>query len=137
MRKRSIRPALAGLTFYALLLAGCKGNSTGPAAGADLSGSYALQSLTESGSTLTPPVATGTLVLTATNYTVNLTVAIPGQPTDQELDAGTYTVSGSQWTQTSTTNGIQSVGTYTFKNGLLSVNVTTQGQATSSVWMKQ
>ncbi len=136
MRKRSM-PVLAGLALFALVLAGCKGDSTGPGASTDLSGTYSLQSLTQSGLTLGPPLATGTLTLTSTNYTLNLSINIPGQQAEQIQDAGTYTTSGSSWTQTSTTLGVQSVGTFSLSNGVLTVSVTTQGQASSSVWKKQ
>ncbi len=135
MGKRSI--VLATLVSAALVLAGCKSDSTSPTTSANLAGSYTLQSLTQAGVTLTPPAATGTLTLTATTYAVNLTITLPGQQPLQEQDAGTYTISGSQWSQSSTTIGIQSVGTYTYSNGTLSVNVTTAGLQVATTWKKQ
>ncbi len=136
MRKRFI-PVLGGLAATVLLLGACGSSSTSPGTSTDLSGSYTLQSLTQSGFTLSPPLATGSLVLTSTNYTLHLVIAVPGQPADTVNDAGTYTTSGTAWTQNSTTLGVQSVGTFSLSNGVLSVNVTTQGQASSSVWKKQ
>lgn len=137
MRKHSF-PALAGLTLLAVVLVGCGGSSTSPPSSTDLSGNYNLTSLKQSGFTFAPPIATGTLVLTRTNYTLHLIVAVPSQPADTVQDAGTYTTSGSQWTQTSSQpGGTQSVGTFTLQNNVLTVNVTTQGQAVTTVWQKQ
>jgi hypothetical protein len=84
----------------------------------------------------TPPIATGTLVLTATTYDV--TIDLQGQPEIQ--DEGTYTISGSTWSQSSTTNpGVQSTGTYTYDQGtgVLTVDVTALGLRTITGWQKQ
>ncbi len=137
MRKRSF-PLLAALALAAMVLGGCGGSSTSPSNSTDLSGNYNLTSLTQSGFTFGPPIATGTLVLTKTNYTLHLIIAVPSQPADTVNDAGTYTTSGSQWTQTSSQpGGTQSIGTFTLQNNVLTVNVTTQGQAVTTVWQKQ
>ncbi len=85
---------------------------------------------------LTPPTATGTLVLASTTY--NVTINIQGQPPVQ--DQGTYSITGGSWSQTSTTNpGIQSTGTYTYNasTGVLTVDVTASGVRTITVWQKQ
>ncbi len=135
MPKRRFVPVLAGLAT-ALLLAGCgSSDSTGPTT--DLAGSYTLQALTISGQSVpVPTFATGTLVLTATTYNVNVAVTIPGQETTY-ADQGTYTVSGSTWTQTSTvTQGQVTTGTYSQSGNTLTVNVEVEGQATSMVWAK-
>ncbi len=137
MRRRFI-PVLTGLAVAVGLLTGCGKSSTNPATSTDLSGSYTLQSLTQSGITLAPPVATGTLVLTATNYTLDMTVPNGTGGTQQVQDAGTYTAkSDGTWSQSSTTSSTQSVGTYTLSGSTLSVNVTTEGQQVATVWHKQ
>lgn len=135
MSGRRITPALAGLAMAALLLAGCKSSDSTSPNSVDLSGTYSLQALTEPGSpTIGPPFATGTLVLTQTQYT--LTLNVTGQNPIQ--DQGTYTVSGNNWTQTSSTPGVpQGVGTYSLSGNTLSVDVTTAGQTVSTVWQKQ
>jgi hypothetical protein len=85
------------------------------------------------GVTLTPPAATGTLVLTSTRYTI--TASIGGQPIN---DNGTYTVNGNQITQTSDVNPIQTVGTWTQSGNLFTIDVTVpvQGRVVST-WQKQ
>ncbi len=129
---------LTALALPALLLVGCKSDSTGPTT-TNLAGTYTVQSLTMQG---LPVPATGTVVLTATNYTVSITINIPGQPAQQITDAGTYTISGSQWSQTSTVTGcpsacVQSVGTFSLNGNTLTLAVTTQGQTLTMVLLKQ
>jgi hypothetical protein len=60
------------------------------------------------------PGATGSFTLTASTYTLDLTV--PGQGTLH--DTGTYSVSGSQWSQSSTSTG-QATGTYALSGNQL------------------
>jgi hypothetical protein len=100
----------------------------------NLAGSYTLVSLAAKVQGQTVPVdgASGTLVLTATQYTLSLTV--PGQGTLD--DTGTYSVSGSTWSQSSTTTG-QATGTYSVNGTQLTVDATSQGTETISVWQKQ
>jgi len=106
--------------------------TTGP--GVDLSGTYDLQQFTQPPNpTLGPPIATGTLVLTATNYQVQVNV----QGSNPINDNGTYSVSGGQWQQTSSVSAIQSVGTYTLASGTLTVVATTQGITTTTVWQRR
>ncbi len=135
MRKRAM-PVLPVLALSLAVLAGCGGSSTSVSTRVDLSGSYVLQSLTLGGATFTPsstPPATGTLVLTATNYTLDLNVAGQAQP-----DAGTYTAtSDGKWSQISTTSSTQSTGTYSLSGSTLTVNATAQGQTIGTVWTKQ
>ncbi len=138
MRVLSAASRLAALALPALLLVGCKSDSTGPSA-TNLAGTYTVQSLSMQG--LTVP-ATGTVVLTATNYTVSITINIPGQPAETIQDAGTYTISGSQWSQTSTVTGcpsacVQSVGPFSLNGNTLTLAVTTQGQTLTMVLIKQ
>jgi hypothetical protein len=136
---RSRRPALMLLaSAVAALVVGCGSDNSGPSNPAPPAGTYALVSIQNPPNTtiLTPPVATGSLVLDATTY--NVTIAIQGQ--DPVVDQGTYSISGSNWTQTSTTNqGVQSTGTFTYNQGtgVLSVDVTVVGVRTISVWQKQ
>lgn len=101
--------------------------------GTDLSGNYTLVSYQVGGVTLTPPAATGTLVLTATRYTIN--AVIGGTPIS---DNGTYSVSGNQITQSSDVNPIQTVGTWSQSGNLFTIDVTVpvQGRVVS-VWQKQ
>ena len=137
MRARVVASPAAVLAVAMIPFAlACGGSSTGPNQGltpAQLAGTYDLVSITFQGTpTLSPPVATGTLTLSLTNYSVTLTL-----PTGQEVDSGTYTVSGNTWTQSSTVQPVQSVGTATLSHDTLSVNVITFGMQVSNVWKKQ
>jgi hypothetical protein len=128
------------VAFSALALASCKSKSTTePSGNPALVGDYTLVSITLPGmSELKPPIATGTMSMTESTYTVSITIAVPGQQTMNIQDSGTYTVSGNNITQTSTTQpGLQSVGTYTLVNNTLTVDVTAQGQETTTIWQKQ
>lgn len=124
------------LLAVAAMVAGCGSDSTAPnGSTAALVGTYDLVSLTLQGQpTLTPPTATGVLTLSDSTYL--LTITIP-PPTGQLVDSGTYSVSGSNWSQTSNVQQEQAVGTYTFSNGTLSVNVSTFGMQLASVWQKR
>jgi len=136
---RSRRSALMLLSSaVTALVVGCSSDNTAPSNPAPPAGTYALVSIQNppNTTTLTPPAATGSLVLGATTYDV--TISIVGQ--DPVVDQGTYSISGSNWTQTSTTNqGVQSTGTFTYNqgSGVLSVDVTVVGVRTISVWQKQ
>jgi hypothetical protein len=122
----------------AAVASGCGGSSSTaptPITAVQLVGTYDLLSITFQGQpTLTPPAATGVLVLTPTTYAVTLHVA---PATAAEVDSGTYSISGNQWSQTSTTSQVQSVGTFTFSHDTLTVNVTTQGMQVNNVWKKR
>jgi hypothetical protein len=115
---------------------GCS-DSNGPSNPRPPAGTYALTSFQNPPNpVLTPPTATGTLVLATTTYDV--TINVQGQ--DPVTDQGTYTISGGNWSQTSTTNqGVQSTGTFTYNQttGLLTVDVTAFGVRTVSAWQKQ
>ena len=136
MRPR--RPALLLLaSAVAAAALGC-GDSNGPSTPTPPpAGTYAMTSFQNPPNpTLNPPIATGTLVLTATTYSV--TIDVQGQ--DQVQDEGTYTISGSNWSQTSTTNpGVQSTGSFTYSQatGVLTVDVTAVGVRTITAWQKQ
>jgi hypothetical protein len=133
--RRSVLLLLASLMAAAEL--GCGSDNTGPSNPPPPPATYTLVSLQNPpNQALTPPAVTGTLVLGATTYDV--TINVQGQP--PTTDQGTYTISGSNWTQTSTTNqGVQSSGTFTYNQatGVLSVDVTAVGVRTITVWQKQ
>ena len=136
MRPR--RPALFLLaSALAALTLGCGSDNSGPSNTPPPAGTYKMTSIQNPPSpAVTPPIATGTLVLTATTYDVTIDV----QPQAEIQDEGTYTISGSTWSQTSTTNpGVQSTGTYTYNEstGVLTVDVTAFGVRTISAWQKQ
>jgi hypothetical protein len=134
LNRRPVLLLLASAVAAAAI--GCSDNS-GPSNPPPPAGNYALVSLQNPPNpTLTPPTATGTLALTATAY--NVTINVQGQ--DPVTDQGTYTISGGDWSQTSTTNqGVQSTGTFTYNltTGVLSVDVTAVGVRTITVWQKQ
>lgn len=141
MRHSRVMSMAALMVATALVMAGCSKSSTGPASGnPDLVGSYTLVSIMSGafgGVELKPPVATGTMTMTDSTYTVDITIAAPGQDTIPVQDMGTYTVSGDSITQTSSVQQIQSVGTYSLVNNTLTVDVTAAGQETKTVWNKQ
>jgi hypothetical protein len=125
---------MSGIALVAALLVGaCSDDDPTGSNGTDLSGNYTLVSYAVGGVTLTPPAATGTLVLTSTRYTI--TASIGGTPIN---DNGTYTVNGNQITQTSDVNPIQTVGTWTQSGNLFTIDVTVpvQGRVVST-WQKQ
>jgi hypothetical protein len=132
--RRSLLLLLASSVAVAAL--GCSDNS-GPSIPTPPAATYSLTSLQNPPNpALTPPVATGQLVLAATTY--NVTIDVQGQK--EVTDQGTYSISGNTWTQTSTaTQGVQSTGTFTYSTttGLLTVDVTAFGVRTISAWQKQ
>lgn len=131
----------AGLRLpFVLLLAALLGvacDDEGPTeAGADLTGTYTLESITFEGQpTLSPPAATGTLTLTDTRYEVSIDIQSPAG-VQEVRDAGTYTVEGNSWTQESDDGSLQSVGTFELEGDVLTVDVTTQGQRVVNVWRR-
>ena len=124
--------ALAGLAT------GCSDDDpVDPPVETDLSGTYELASLTQAGTTIGPPLATGTLVLTQTTYAIDLTVPNPDDPFGpgiNTLDNGTYSTDGNTWTQESSNTGLQGVGTFSLQGGALTVDVTTAGLEVLTVW---
>lgn len=135
---RHQRPVLLLLvSAMAAVALGCGSDSSGPSNPAPPAGTYALTSFQNPPNPiLTSPVATGTLILTATTYDV--TINVLGQ--DPVNDQGTYSISGNGWSQSSTTNpGVQSTGTFTYDptTGALTVDVTAVGVRTITAWQKQ
>ena len=134
---RARRPLWLFLTTALGIAAlGCSDNS-GPSNPPPSAGTYAMTSFQNPPNpALTPPIATGTLVLTASTYDV--TINVQGQ--DPVHDQGTYSISGNGWSQESTTNpGVQSTGTFTYNQttGALTVDVTAVGVRTIAAWQKQ
>jgi hypothetical protein len=126
--------ALAAATALCGLAACSSSSSTGPNT-VSLAGNYALTSFSENGQDLSQ-VATGTLAMTATHYNVNITFLNNLAPAI--VDSGTYTATQSgTFSQTSTPTGVQTTGTYTLSNNLLTVNLSTQGITVVQAWQKQ
>jgi hypothetical protein len=117
-----------------LALAACSGDDTSGPSTTDLSGNYTMLSFQQGANpTMSPPFATGNLVMTATTY--NITITVQGQVAI--ADNGTYTISGNSITQTSNVQPIQSVGTWTRNGNVFSIDVTAAGQRVVSSWQKQ
>jgi hypothetical protein len=139
MRLRSLRaPLLVALVSVVGAVAACSDdddNGTNPPNEVDLSGTYTLVSVTQGGITVGPEQgASGTLVLTQTTYSIDLTIPSPTGPVNT-VDSGTYEISGDTWTQESdNAGGFQGVGTYSLSGGTLTVDVTTAGVQVLSVW---
>ncbi|HSR16346.1 MAG TPA: hypothetical protein VLL51_11365 [Gemmatimonadales bacterium] len=130
---------LAGGLVLATILAACGGSDddgTGPS-GTDLSGTYDLQSFQQPPNpTLAPPIVSGTITLTSTRYTVTINLP-PGSPTPVIQDAGTYTTSGNNITQTSDGAFGQSVGTFSLQNGILTTDLTSIAGRVITTWKKR
>jgi len=129
MRFRGMLSVAAGAAIT-LGAAACSNSTTAPAV--DLSGTYGLVSIQFGPPpALTPPTETGTLSLSATQYNLTLSGAQP------ESDSGTYSISGSSWSQQSSVNGTQSVGTYSLSGTTLTVTTVQGGITVVSAWQKQ
>ena len=127
-------PIIAALVWA--IASACGSDSTAPNTSTSaLIGTYDLASATfQNQQAIGPPIATGTLVLADSTYIVTLTIPPDTTPV---VDSGTYTVSGSNWTQASKVQPVQSVGTYSLSHDTLSVNVTTLNMQVATVWTKQ
>ena len=136
-RTRAITGLSSFFVLTALVASACGSDkSTGPnITAADVQGQWSLVSINAGTGVLTPPTATGELSLTLTNYNLDLTLP---PPVGEEIDSGTYTISGSSWSQTSKANGSQQVGTATLSSNrdTLGVNTTAQGQSIATVWAR-
>ena len=126
MLRRTLLAAFAAAT---LLACSDDDENTGP--NTDLSGTYTLQSIQQGDNpVLGPPIATGTLVLTATTYNVSISAA--GQVL---ADQGTYTTSGNTFSQSGTLG--QATGTFTQNNNTFSTDLTTAAGRVRTTWLKQ
>lgn len=128
--------SLAALTAATALcaLAACSSSSTGTD-NVSLAGNYTLQSFTENGQDLSQ-AATGTLAMTGTRYDVNITFL--GNIAPAIADSGTYTATKSgTFSQSSISSGVQTTGTYTLSNNVLTVNLSAQGITVVQAWQKQ
>jgi hypothetical protein len=138
MRIREVCSLLLLSVFLVFGAGACSNDNSGSSLtqpSTNLAGTYTLSSFAfvVQGQQQTVPGATGTFTLTANN-TYTLTLAVPGQPTVQ--DSGSYSISGSQWSQSSPTTG-QATGTYTLSGSQLTVDATSQGVESVSVWQRQ
>jgi hypothetical protein len=135
--------------IVATLVVGCGGDDTmdpePPDANPppDLSGTYDLESVTQSGLTVGPPAAMGTFVLTQTSSsgdtasgTLSYSVSIPNAGI-MLADEGTFTIrTDGSWEQSGTQG--QALGTYTLAGNVLTVVVTEPAAAVSTtVWRRQ
>ena len=124
--------AAAVMAVVAGTACGSSGSTTPGLTAAELVGTYDLVSLTLGNSDpLTPPAATGTLVLHTSTYGVTLNL-----PSGPEADSGTWTVNGTTWTQTSSVQAIQEQGTVGLSHDTLTVNLSAAGTMISNVWVK-
>lgn len=90
---------------------------------------------------LTPPVATGSLRLTDSRYEITVVSNVTDVPDTVVADSGSYTVSGSSWSQTSDDPDVPSLTgsvTLTEQNGneILQVNTSAAGVDTHSFWTR-
>lgn len=143
---RRIRSILVPLVAVALF-AGCS-DDEGPMnvlPAPDLSGTYDLTSFTQGGVTLTPATgASGTIIIAETSrsgstaqgtYDLDITT-----PAGQVLDNGTYSIDASDgsWSQDSSLQPLQAVGTFSLVGSTLTVEVTAPAiAANTTVWQKQ
>lgn len=143
--RRVVAVAVMASAFWA---AGCGDDDPGGPDGGpppDLSGTYTLQSFTQGGLTLTPPVVTGTFTLTQTmstdteasgTFAVDITVPDGQGGQNQIVDTGTYTVR-SNGTFEQDGDDQQTIGTYTLVGSVLTVTVTDPPAAASvTVWQR-
>lgn len=144
MRTR-IRSILVPLVAVTLFAGSCDDEGpTNVVPPPDLSGTYDLSSFTQGGVTLNPPVVNGTIVVTETSRTGSVATGTYAlditTPAGQVIDNGTYSIdtSDDSWSQDSSTQGFQSVGTYSLVGSTLTVEVTAPAAAANtSVWQKQ
>jgi len=135
LRRTRILAAVLAAAVAGVTLASCS-NSTSSSGltPQQMQGNYTLTSFTAPPNpTLGPPLATGTLALTLTNWT--LVLNITGSPT--EYDGGTYTIDGNTFSEHSDSTGFTYNGTATLVNGdSLTVDVLAAGVQVSSTWHK-
>ncbi|HET7552119.1 MAG TPA: hypothetical protein VFK04_12575 [Gemmatimonadaceae bacterium] len=129
----------------AMLVTGACGDddSTGnQLSNADVAGDWTLMSFQiVPQPAFTPPTATGTLHLTDTRYAIVIVRNVTGAPDTVVSDRGSYTLSGSSWSQTSDDpqvpplNGSASLVEQN-GNEVLQVNASAGGVDTHSFWTR-
>lgn len=103
----------------------------------NLAGSYEISSITvQDDAPITPPQGTGTPELTQTRYTLQLSFDVPGEDIADVNEAGTYSISGNEWTQVSDETREQRQGTYSYDGDTLTIPLETQSGETEYVWRK-
>jgi len=131
--RRGWLAAAAVMAVVAGTACGSSGSTNPGLTAAELVGVYDLASLTlDNDPPLVPPEATGTLTLALSTYNVTLNL-----PAGTQVDSGTWSVNGSTWTQSSSTQAIQEQGTASLSHDTLTVNLNAAGTQISSVWVKQ
>ncbi|HEU4584581.1 MAG TPA: hypothetical protein VFR95_02480 [Gemmatimonadaceae bacterium] len=128
----------------AMLVAGaCGDDSSGnQLSNAEVAGDWTLMSFQlVPQPALTPPVASGTLHLTNTRYAIIVVSNATDVADTVVSDSGSYTVNGSNWSQTSDDPGIPSLTgsvTLTKQDGtdVLQVNTSAAGVQTHSFWTR-
>ena len=137
--RRQVSGVLVLLALGAVAAAACSSDkSTGTDGSTDLSGNYSLVAFKEdTNPPVGPPVGTGTLVLTTTNYhlTINVDIPLPGD-TIALVDSGTYTTSGDSIAEHSTGGLPDALGTFSVKSDTLNINVTESALHIQTVWHK-
>jgi hypothetical protein len=145
---KQLRTMPRALSIIALQLAmvvagACGDDSTGDQlSNAEVAGDWTLMSFQiVPQPAFTPPTATGTLRLTDTRYAIIVVRNVTGVADTVLSDSGTYTVSGSSWSQTSDDPGTPSLtGSVTLTkqdgNDVLQVNTSAAGVQTHSFWTR-
>lgn len=135
---RSLRRVAAiAVSAVALVVSSSCTSSTSPnLTPAQLQGTYTLLTFqTNGGAVYTPstvPAATGALALTLTRY--NLTLTVAGVP---QVDSGTYTVSGSSFSETSDVTTLTYSGTASLSSSnVLNVSVNAAGNLVVTTFSK-
>jgi hypothetical protein len=146
MTRAGVRAIPVGIVAVAAILAACSSSkTTGPKLTPQaLVGAYYLDTLSSAGQTLTPPAINGSLVLTDNGYKEHVllvTGTAPSDTTQLSSDSGTYSISGSTFTQTSQVpGGVNVTATAALRgNGdTLDVAVTSPAAAAGTyVWVRQ
>jgi hypothetical protein len=145
MRRASVRLLFLAVAATGVAVVACSSSkSTGPKlTPQQLVGTYTLDTLSTAAGTATPPAVNGTLVLTDSTYHEHVVAATGPSPSDTmqlSADSGTYSISGSTFTQTSQTGQPSVTATASVRgtNGdTLDVIVTSPAQAAGTyVWVK-
>lgn len=141
MRRVSVRLLSLAVAATAVVVVACSSSkSTAPRlTPQQLVGTYNLDTLSTAAGTATPPIVVGTLTLTDSTYKEQVTTQTQSGPM-QQSDSGTYSISGSTFTQTSEEGNPSVTATASLRgaNGdTLDVIVTSPAEAAGkTVWVK-